>query len=116
MQRVMSGQGTVWLQCKPRGVRSDLEASRACRGKAVLESPGEGVEHDTLAGGLREMGGQVAQQDGGIGPDGRLLIYLYGHRHTQSDSLGKEGGVGGGGGGVKEGWTMGADAMTVVLA
>ena len=56
----MSGQEILWLQRKLRGVEKDLEASRACRGEAVLESTGEGVEHDTLAGGLREVGGQVA--------------------------------------------------------
>ena len=60
----------------------NLEAGSACRWEAVLEGPGEGVEHDPLAGGFREVGRQVAQQDGCVGPDGRLLIHLL--PHTQS--------------------------------
>ena len=62
----------------------NLEAGSASRWEAVLQGPGEGVEHDPLAGGFREVGGQVAQQDGCVGPDGCLLIHLL--PITQSDT------------------------------
>lgn len=56
--------------------QADLEASHSGRGEGVLEGAGEGIQHNPLAGGFGEVRGQVAQQDGGVGPDGRLLIYL----------------------------------------
>lgn len=54
-----------------------LEAGRSSWGEAVFECASEGIEHDALAGGFRQVGGQVTQQDGGVGPDGGLLIHLH---------------------------------------
>lgn len=67
-----------------RGVGRNLEASRACWGEAVLEGTSEGIEHDSLANSLRQVGRQVAEQDGCIGPDRRFLIYLQTHGHLNN--------------------------------
>ena len=64
-----------------------LKTSNTRRWEAVLQCSGEGIEQDALGGSLREVGGEVAQQDGCVGSDGRLLVHLT-HTHvTQNPPL-----------------------------
>ena len=58
-----------------------LKTSNACRWEAVLQGSGEGVEQDPLAGRLRQMQGQVAKEDGGVGSDWWLLVHLRASFH-----------------------------------
>lgn len=64
-----------------------LEASSTGGRKAVLEGTSEGIEHDSLAGGFRQVGRYIAQQDSGVGADGRLLIHLHTDTRTHSQML-----------------------------
>ena len=56
--------------------RAHLQTCNPRRGKGVLEGACESVEEHAFAGGFRQVGCQVAQQNRCVGPDGGLFINL----------------------------------------